>query len=113
VTQTFKYNDLREDAEPQGYFPNEQEDKPGRGDQLLIRSSMPLTSLTSSVKRTMAEGESRHQHQLPDVPRADRERSDARATDGRALGILRVAGSPARDHRTVRRDFVHGGATPQ
>src|SRR6185295_16174527 len=55
VTQTFKYNDLREDAEPQGYFPNDQEDKPGRGDQLLIRSSMPLTSLTSTVKRTMAE----------------------------------------------------------
>jgi predicted permease len=55
VTQNFKYNDLREDAEPQGYFPNEQEDKPGRGDQLLIRSSMPLTSLTSTVKRTMAE----------------------------------------------------------
>src|SRR5947199_9800522 len=36
------------------YFPATQQEKPGPDDQILIRSSLPLTSLMASLKETIA-----------------------------------------------------------
>jgi ABC-type antimicrobial peptide transport system permease subunit len=48
-----KYQDMHEEYLPFMYFPATQEEKPGPYDQILIRSSLPLTSLIGSLKETI------------------------------------------------------------
>jgi len=50
-----KFQDMHEDYLPFMYFPATQQDKPNPDDQILIRSSLPLTSLTRSLKETIAD----------------------------------------------------------
>jgi putative ABC transport system permease protein len=49
-----KYGDLHEDFLPVAYFPASQNPHPDLSDQILIRSHIPLMSLTSEVKRTIS-----------------------------------------------------------
>ncbi|HEY2547565.1 MAG TPA: ABC transporter permease [Candidatus Acidoferrum sp.] len=48
-----KYGDMHEEFRPFMYFPATQEEKPDPEDQILIRSSLPLTSLLGSLKETI------------------------------------------------------------
>jgi predicted permease len=50
-----KFQDMHEEFLPFGYYPATQQEKPGPDDQILIRSSLPLTSLMASVKQTLGE----------------------------------------------------------
>jgi predicted permease len=53
VVKDSKYQDMHEEYLPFMYFPSTQEEKPGPYDQILIRSSLPLTSLIGSLKETI------------------------------------------------------------
>lgn len=53
VVKDSKYQDMHEEYLPFMYFPATQEEKPGPYDQILIRSSLPLTSLIGSLKETI------------------------------------------------------------
>ena len=55
VTADNKFQDMHEEFLPFMYFPAAQQEKPGPDDQILIRSSLPLTSLIGSMKQTIAE----------------------------------------------------------
>jgi putative ABC transport system permease protein len=55
VTADNKFQDMHEEFLPFMYFPAVQQEKPGPDDQILIRSSLPLTSLIGSMKQTIAE----------------------------------------------------------
>jgi predicted permease len=55
VTADNKFQDMHEEFLPFMYFPSTQEEKPSPEDQILIRSSLPLTSLISSMKETIAD----------------------------------------------------------
>ena len=55
VTADNKFQDMHEEFLPFMYFPSAQEDKPSPEDQILIRSSLPITSLISSMKETIAD----------------------------------------------------------
>jgi putative ABC transport system permease protein len=50
-----KFQDMHEEFLPFAYYPTTQQEKPSPDDQILIRSSLPLTSLMASVKQTMGE----------------------------------------------------------
>lgn len=50
-----KFQDMHEEFLPFAYYPTAQQEKPSPDDQILIRSSLPLTSLMASVKQTMSE----------------------------------------------------------
>jgi len=50
-----KFQDMHEEFLPFAYYPTTQQEKPSPDDQVLIRSSLPLTSLMASVKQTMGE----------------------------------------------------------
>src|SRR5918993_194620 len=50
-----KYNDLREDFMPIGYFPAAQETQPSRSLDLIVRTELPLSTLTPTVTRAMRE----------------------------------------------------------
>jgi len=50
-----KFQDMHEEFLPFAYYPTMQQEKPSPDDQILIRSSLPLTSLMASVKQTMGE----------------------------------------------------------
>jgi predicted permease len=50
-----KFQDMHEEFLPFIYYPTTQQEKPSPDDQILIRSSLPLTSLMASVKQTMGE----------------------------------------------------------
>jgi len=50
-----KFQDMHEEFLPFMYFPATQEEKPSPEDQILIRSSLPLTSLIASMKDTIAD----------------------------------------------------------
>src|SRR5712691_9035781 len=54
VTADNKFQDMHEEFLPFMYFPSTQEEKPSPDDQILIRSSLPLTSLIGSMKETIA-----------------------------------------------------------
>src|SRR5437867_10217929 len=54
VTGDNKFQDMHEEFLPFMYFPATQQEKPGPDDQILIRSSLPLTSLMASLKETIA-----------------------------------------------------------
>src|SRR5208282_1516459 len=53
VVKDSKYQDMHEEYLPFMYFPATQEEKPGPYDQILIRSSLPLTSLIGSLKESV------------------------------------------------------------
>jgi putative ABC transport system permease protein len=53
VVKDSKYQDMHEDFLAFMYFPATQEKKPGPYDQILVRSSLPLTSLLASLKETI------------------------------------------------------------
>ena len=55
VTADNKFQDMHEEFLPFMYFPAAQQEKPSSDDQILIRSSLPLTSLIGSMKQTIAE----------------------------------------------------------
>jgi putative ABC transport system permease protein len=50
-----KFQDMHEEFLPFMYFPSTQEEKPSPDDHILIRSSLPLTNLISSMKETIAD----------------------------------------------------------
>jgi hypothetical protein len=54
VTADNKFQDMHEEFLPFMYFPSTQEEKPSPDDNILIRSSLPLTSLIASMKETIA-----------------------------------------------------------
>ncbi|OLB83126.1 MAG: hypothetical protein AUI12_17110 [Acidobacteria bacterium 13_2_20CM_2_57_6] len=54
VTGDNKFQDMHEEFLPFMYFPGTQQEKPGPDDQILIRSSLPLTSLMASLRETIA-----------------------------------------------------------
>jgi len=53
VVKDSKYQDMHEGFLPFMYFPATQEEKPGPYDQIVIRSSLPLTSLIGALKETI------------------------------------------------------------
>ena len=53
VVKDSKYQDMHEEFLPFMYFPATQEEKPAPDDQILIRSSLPLTSLIGELKETI------------------------------------------------------------
>jgi putative ABC transport system permease protein len=55
VTADNKFQDMHEEFLPFMYFPSTQEDKPSPEDQILIRSSLPITSLIGSMKEAIAD----------------------------------------------------------
>jgi putative ABC transport system permease protein len=55
VTKDNKFQDMHEEFLPFMYFPDTQQDKPSPDDQILIRSSLPLSSLMASMKQTIAD----------------------------------------------------------
>jgi putative ABC transport system permease protein len=55
VTADNKFQDMHEDFLPFMYFPATQEEKPDPDDYILIRSSLPLSSLIGSMKETIAD----------------------------------------------------------
>ena len=55
VTANNKFRDMHEDYLPFMYFPATQQEKPNPDDHILIRSSLPLTSLIGSLKETIAD----------------------------------------------------------
>jgi len=55
VTADNKFQDMHEEFLPFMYFPAPQQEKPSPDDQILIRSSLPLTSLIASMKETIAD----------------------------------------------------------
>jgi predicted permease len=55
VTADNKFQDMHEEFLPFMYFPATQEEKPSPDDQILIRSSLPLTNLIGSMKETIAD----------------------------------------------------------
>jgi putative ABC transport system permease protein len=55
VTADNKFQDMHEEFLPFMYFPAAQEQKPSPDDQILIRSSLPLTNLIGSMKETIAD----------------------------------------------------------
>src|SRR5256884_5790830 len=50
-----KFQDMHEEFLPFMYFPATQQEKPSPDDHILIRSSLPLTNLISSMKETIAD----------------------------------------------------------
>jgi len=55
VTADNKFQDMHEEFLPFMYFPSTQKENPSPEDQILIRSSLPLTSLIGSMKETIAD----------------------------------------------------------
>ena len=55
VTGDNKFQNMHEEFLPFMYFPATQEEKPSPYDQILIRSSLPLTALIASLKQTIAD----------------------------------------------------------
>jgi putative ABC transport system permease protein len=53
VVKDSKYQDMHEEFLPFMYFPATQEKKPRPYDEILVRSSLPLTSLIGSLKETI------------------------------------------------------------
>jgi putative ABC transport system permease protein len=55
LTKDNKFQDMHEEFLPFMYFPATQQEKPSPDDQILIRSSLPLSSLTASIKQTVGD----------------------------------------------------------
>jgi hypothetical protein len=50
-----KYQDLREDFTPIAYYPQQQDDKPDPGTEVIVRSSVALEPLLASLRRSVNE----------------------------------------------------------
>ena len=50
-----KYVDLREDFTPIAYYPQQQDDKPDPGTEVIVRSSLALEPLLASLRRSVAD----------------------------------------------------------
>jgi putative ABC transport system permease protein len=55
LTKDNKFQNLHEEFLPFMYFPATQQEKPSPDDQILIRSSLPLSSLMASIKQTVGD----------------------------------------------------------
>jgi len=55
LTGNNKYQDMHEEYLPFMYFPATQQEKSFPGDQIIIRSSLPLASLMTSVKQAISD----------------------------------------------------------
>jgi putative ABC transport system permease protein len=55
LTKDNKFQDMHEEFLPFMYFPATQQEKPSPDDQILIRSSLPLSSLMASMKQTVGD----------------------------------------------------------
>ena len=55
LTKDNKFQDMHEEFLPFMYFPATQQEKPSPDDQILIRSSLPLASMMSSMKQTIGD----------------------------------------------------------
>jgi putative ABC transport system permease protein len=55
VTGDNKFQDMHEEFKPFMYFPATQQEKPSPDDQILVKSSLPVTSLMASLKQTIAD----------------------------------------------------------
>jgi len=55
VTGDNKFQDMHEEFLPFMYFPATQQEKPSPDDQILIRSSLPLSTLMASMKQTIGD----------------------------------------------------------
>jgi predicted permease len=55
VTGDNKFQDMHEEFLPFMYFPAPQQEKPSPDDQILIKSSLPVTSLMASLKQTIGD----------------------------------------------------------
>jgi ABC-type antimicrobial peptide transport system permease subunit len=55
MVKNSKYFDLREDFEPLAFYPNAQDERPGPGTDIIVRSSLALDSLLDSLRHTTAE----------------------------------------------------------
>jgi putative ABC transport system permease protein len=55
VTGDNKFQDMHEEFLPFMYFPAQQQEKPDPSDQILIKSSLPITSLMASLKQTIGD----------------------------------------------------------
>jgi putative ABC transport system permease protein len=55
VTGDNKFQDMHEEFLPFMYFPATQQEKPSPDDQILIRSSLSITTLIGSMKETIAD----------------------------------------------------------
>src|SRR5438067_2852645 len=55
VTGDNKFQNMHEEFLPFMYFPATQQEKPSPDDQILIRSSLPLTTLMGSLRQTIGE----------------------------------------------------------
>ncbi len=55
VTKDNKFQDMHEEFLPFMNFPATQQEKPSPDDQILIRSSLPLSSLMTSMKQTIGD----------------------------------------------------------
>ncbi len=55
LVKNTKYHDMREDFEPIFYSPLSQAINPDTYQQILLRSSIPLSELTAQIKRTVTE----------------------------------------------------------
>jgi len=55
VTGDNKFQDMHEEYLPFMYFPAPQQEKPDPSDQILVKSSLPVTSLMASLKQTIGD----------------------------------------------------------
>jgi putative ABC transport system permease protein len=55
VTGDNKFQDMHEEFLPFMYFPAQQQEKPSPDDQILVKSSLPVTSLMASLKQTIGD----------------------------------------------------------
>jgi predicted permease len=55
LTKDNKFQNMHEEFLPFMYFPATQQEKPSPDDQILIRSSLPLSSLMASMKQTIGD----------------------------------------------------------
>jgi putative ABC transport system permease protein len=55
LTKDNKFQNMHEEFLPFMYFPATQQEKPSPDDQILIRSSLPLSSLMASIKQTVGD----------------------------------------------------------
>jgi putative ABC transport system permease protein len=55
VVKNTKYFNIRDDFKPIGYYARAQDRRPDTGDQIVIHSSLPLATLTASVRHTFNE----------------------------------------------------------
>ncbi len=55
MVKNTKYMDLREELAPIAFYPQSQNEKPGLGTEVMIRSNLDLQSLVTSLRHTMAD----------------------------------------------------------